>query len=173
VETVNLLEDSLSPDLEAAGELIQSLKNRIASLAQYGIDIGAGGILFTCSAFGEAIDAVAAAADIPVLKLNEAMFEQALQAGDRIDLLATFQPSVASMEKEFFQMARQRGKTIKLESLWVPGAMDALKSGDGVTHDRLLAQAAADLSSCDAVMLAPSCWRIFPRPVPCRALAGP
>jgi aspartate/glutamate racemase len=153
-ETVNLLEDSLSPDLEAAGELTQSLMNRISALARYGIDIGARGILFTCSAFGEAIDAVAARADIPVLKPNEAMFEEALEAGNRIGLLATFQPSVPSMEKEFFQMAEQRGKVVKLESLWVPGAMDALKSGDGDTHDRLLAQGASNLSSCDAVMLA-------------------
>jgi aspartate/glutamate racemase len=153
-ETVNLLEDSLSPDLEAAGDLTQSLMNRIAALARYGIDIGARGILFTCSAFGEAIDAVAATADIPVLKPNEAMFEEALEAGNRIGLLATFRPSVPSMEKEFFQMAEQRGKVVKLESLWVPGAMDALKSGDGDTHDRLLAQAASNLSSCDAVMLA-------------------
>jgi hypothetical protein len=68
-ETVNLLEDSLSPDLEAAGELTRSLKNRIAALARYGMDIGAGGILFTCSAFGEAIDAAAAAADIPVFNV--------------------------------------------------------------------------------------------------------
>ncbi len=51
-------------------------------------------------------------------------------------------------------MAERRGKVVKLESLWVPGAMDALKSGDGDTHDRLLAQAASNLSSCDAVMLA-------------------
>jgi hypothetical protein len=153
-ETVNLLEDSLSLDLEVAGELTQSMKNRIAALARYGMDIGARGILFTCSAFGEAIDAVAATADIPVLKPNEAMFEEALEAGDRIGLLATFQPSVASMEKEFFQMAEKRGKAIKLESLWVPGAMDALRSGDGDTHDRLLAQAAPKLSSCDVVMLA-------------------
>jgi aspartate/glutamate racemase len=153
-ETVNLLEDSLSLDLEVAGELTQSMKNRIAALARYGMDIGARGILFTCSAFGEAIDAVAAAADIPVLKPNEAMFEEALEAGDRIGLLATFRPSVASMEKEFFKMAEKRGKAIKLESLWVPGAMDALRSGDGDTHDRLLAQAAPNLSSCDVVMLA-------------------
>jgi aspartate/glutamate racemase len=153
-ETVNLLEDSLSLDLEVAGELTQSMKNRIAALARYGMDIGARGILFTCSAFGEAIDAVAATADIPVLKPNEAMFEEALEAGDRIGLLATFRPSVASMEKEFFKMAEKRGKAIKLESLWVPGAMDALRSGDGDTHDRLLAQAAPNLSSCDVVMLA-------------------
>jgi len=153
-ETVNLLEDSLSPDLEAAGDLTQSLMNRIAALARYGIDIGARGILFTCSAFGEAIDAVAATADIPVLKPNEAMFEEALEAGNRIGLLARFQPSVPSMEKEFFQMAEQGGKVVKLESLRVPGAMDALKSGDRDTHDRLLAQAASNLSSCDAVMLA-------------------
>ncbi|NIO05071.1 MAG: arylsulfatase [Proteobacteria bacterium] len=176
-ETVNLLEDSLSPDLEAAGELTRSLMNRIAALARYGIDIGARGILFTCSAFGEAIDAAAAAVEIPVLKPNEAMFGEALEAGDRIGLLATFQPSVPSMEKEFFKMADDRGKTVKLESLWVQGAMDALKSGDGDTHDRLLAQAASNLSSCDAVMLAhfstARALRSVSRAIDCAVLTSP
>src|SRR5439155_1015726 len=63
--------------------------------------IGVDTILYTCSAFGEAIDAVARATPMPVLKPNEAMFAEALHLGTHIGLLATFQPSIPALEQEF------------------------------------------------------------------------
>ena len=56
-EVYNLLEDSLAPDLERAGGLGEAMVTRFRTLARYATDCGADGILFTCSAFGEAIEA--------------------------------------------------------------------------------------------------------------------
>src|SRR5215470_18214481 len=123
VDTLNLLDDALSIDLARAGTLNEALRQRIATLATYAIDIGVDGILYTCSAFGEAIEAVARTAQIPVLKPNEAMFEDVLQRGTRIGLLATFQPSIPSLEQEFVDMARVQAKDVTLESVCVPEAM--------------------------------------------------
>jgi len=153
-ETVNILDDSLSVDLEAAGSLTPVIGGRIVSLAEYGRDIGAAAILFTCSAFGSAIDAAKAAVAIPVLKPNEAMFEDALAAGNRLGLLATFGPSVTSMEAEFYELARRQSSSARLETLLVPEARSALDQGDGKSHNRLLAAAAPRLAECNAIMLA-------------------
>ena len=153
-ECVNLLDDSLSVDRERDGMLTAAMTRRIASLAEYGTGLGAAGILFTCSAFGEAIEATAARAPIPVLKPNEAMFEAALAAGRHIGMLATFAPSVASMEDEFRAMAIARDNHAEIETFCVPGAMAALKAGDSVEHNRLVAQAASRFGDCDAVLLA-------------------
>jgi aspartate/glutamate racemase len=153
-ETVNLLDDALSADLAQAGHLNQPMKHRIATLAAYATDIGVAGILFTCSAFGEAIEDVARHARMPVLKPNEAMFEEALGVGHTIGLLATFQPSIPSLEQEFMAMAATQGKSAKLEAVWVPGAMEALTTGEADRHDRLMAEAASRLAYCDVVMLA-------------------
>ena len=153
-ERVNLLDDSLSSDHERAGRLTPAMVARFETLAGYARSIGAGGILFTCSAFGEAIDAVARHSDVPVLKPNRAMFEDALANGGRIGMLATFGPSIASMEQEFAEVAALVRPDTTLQTVLVDGALPALKSGDAATHDRLLAQAAPRLSACDAVMLA-------------------
>jgi hypothetical protein len=153
-ECANILDDSLSLDRERDGVLTEAMKRRICALAEYGAATGAAGVLFTCSAFGEAIEAAAALLPIPVLKPNEAMFGAALEAGRRIGMLATFAPSVGSMEEEFREMAEARGRRATIETYCVPDAMAALRAGDGGEHDRLIAEAAPRFADCDAVLLA-------------------
>lgn len=153
-ETVNLLDDSLSLDLKRAGSLTGAITERIADLADYAVRIGAEGILFSCSAFGRAIDSVVGRLAIPVLKPNTAMFADAVEAGSHIGMLTTFAPSVASMEKEFGQLAGPRRKKVNLTTVLVEGAMSALSAGDVRGHNRRLAEAARQLCDCDAVMLA-------------------
>lgn len=83
------------------------------------------------------------------------MFEAALDAGGRIGMLATFAPSVPGIEDEFRQMAAARGSRDRMiETVCVPEAMAAPKSGDGAAHDHLLAEAAPHIAGCDAVLLA-------------------
>jgi Asp/Glu/hydantoin racemase len=150
-ECVDILDTSLSRDRERDGELTRAMVERFLLLAKYAEDNGAAGILFTCSAFGEAIEETAAAAKVPVLKPNEAMFDAALAAGKRLGMLATFAPSVAGMEAEFRDIA---GEKATVETFCVPDAMKALQSGDGAEHDQLVAIAAPRFADYDAIMLA-------------------
>lgn len=150
----NLLEDALSPDRERDAALSPALAARIVALGRYARSAGAGGILYTCSAFGPAIEAFARESDVPVLKPNEAMFADALDRGARIGMLATFAPSVASMVEEFEAMARARGARATIVAHCVPAAMAALRAGDRATHDGLLAESAPRFAGADALMLA-------------------
>ena len=153
-ECTDLLDTALSVDRERDGELTPAMTRRIATLAEYAAGTGAAGVLFTCSAFGEAIEAAASASRVPVLKPNEAMFEAALGVGSRIGMLATFGPSVAGMEEEFRQLAAERRSPATIETVCVDAAMSTLRAGDSAAHDRLLAEAAPRLAACDAVLLA-------------------
>jgi Asp/Glu/hydantoin racemase len=148
----NLLEDSLSADRAADGALSATMSSRINILADYAVLTGADGILFTCSAFGPAIEEAAKRLPVPVLKPNEAMFAQALSAGKRIGMLATFAPAIATMEAEFREAAV--GSDARLETILVEGAIEALRAGDTETHNRLVAERASELADCDAIMLA-------------------
>src|ERR1043166_3639604 len=74
---MNLLDDSLSADLARDGRLTDAMTERFLGLGRYAAGTGADAILFTCSAFGPCIEAVARAhAPMPVLKPNEPMSEQ-------------------------------------------------------------------------------------------------
>lgn len=153
-ETVNLLDDGLSRDLERRGTLAGPLTERIGALATYAAGLGADGILYTCSAFGAAIDAARKASRIPVLKPNEAMLESALAVGRRIAIVATFAPTIPSMTAELEGLARTRGVDVAITPLHVPGAMAALDAGDGAEHDRLIVAAVQSLATHDAILLA-------------------
>jgi len=148
---MNLLDDSLSADLARAGHLTPTMTERFLTLGRYAAYCGADGILFTCSAFGPCIEAVAAdLAPMPVLKPNEAMIEDAARAGSRIGLLATFAPTLATMPAEFAAIAAAP----VLSPMLIEGAMAALDAGDPALHDRLAVETAQKLDGCDAIALA-------------------
>jgi len=151
---MNLFDDRLSPDLEREGTLTEQLNARIRLLIEYSVIAGADAVLFTCSAFGPAIEKVAATSAVPVLKPNEAMFERALTHGAKIGMLATFAPAVAPMEAEFYAETARRGLNATLDTHCVPEALAAAKAGDYALHNRLLAKAASHFKDFDVLMLA-------------------
>jgi hypothetical protein len=149
----NLLDDSLSPDLQAAGRLTPAIKERFLRLGDYCALCGADAILFTCSAFGEAIEGVQARLSIPVQKPNEAMIEEALGIGRRIGMLATADTSIRSMRPEFEAAAAARGIDLAFETAAVPAARRALMAGERGRHDDLVVERAARFCECDVLAL--------------------
>jgi Asp/Glu/hydantoin racemase len=145
---MNLVDDSLSADLARDGRLTDAMTERFLSLGRYAASTGSDAILFTCSAFGPCIEAVARAhAPMPVLKPSEAMIEQAATRGHRIGLLSTFPPTLRSMPAEF-------PTSLEIVPKLAEGAMAALDRGDRAEHDRLVVEASRDLRDCDLIALA-------------------
>lgn len=135
-ERMNLLDDSLSADLaRSPNGLDAAMHQRFFILADYALSTGAQGLLFTCSAFGPCIEAVARRCSVPVLKPNEAMINEAVQSGQRIGLIATFAPTLRSMPAEF-------PSGVEVVPVLAEGALDALNAGDPERHDQLIVQAA-------------------------------
>jgi Asp/Glu/hydantoin racemase len=156
-QTTNLLEDSLASDLSRDGCITDAMNERFSRLARYAVDCGADAVLFTCSAFGTSIEHAAGTTPVPVMKPNEAMIEDALANGTRIGLLATFEPSIPSMQAEFEVMAaassQNGGGAVTLRTKAVPEAMTRLLAGDPEGHDALIAEGAKALADCEVIML--------------------
>jgi len=121
---MNLLDDSLSADLARDGALNQAMTERFLKLGRYAAGTGSDAILFTCSAFGPCIEAVARAhAPMPVLKPNEAMIEEAVTKGRRNRPAVVVPPTLASMPREF-------PPGIEIVPKLAEGALAALDRGD-------------------------------------------
>jgi hypothetical protein len=152
-QRMNLLDDSLAGDLARAGGIDARMTERFLALGGYAFAAGCDAILFTCSAFGPCIDAVARRwPHAPVLKPNEAMVDEASaiarRGGGRIALVATFAPTLASMPAEF-------PRDVEVVPVLAEGALAALDGGDGALHDRIVAGAVARAAPrADVVALA-------------------
>ncbi|WP_077001924.1 aspartate/glutamate racemase family protein [Variovorax sp. KK3] len=148
---MNLLDDSLSADLARKGQgLDAAMHGRFERLAQYAVDTGAEGILFTCSAFGPCIEAVARRhAGMPVLKPNEAMIAEVAAGTGKIGLIASFGPTLESMPPEF-------PAGVEIELALAEGALAALDAGDTRGHDERIAEQARALrdKGCTRIALA-------------------
>ncbi|MDC1427198.1 aspartate/glutamate racemase family protein [Rhodospirillaceae bacterium] len=153
-ETINILDDSLSRDRANSDSLDNKMIKRFLTLGDYAKSIDANGILFTCSAFGPAIEAVAEQHTMPVLKPNEAMFSGALDIGKNICMLVTFENSIDLMSKEFQAMANVRNNESKLDVIFIDGAMLKLQQGLINDHNELILQTAKKLNGYDVLMLA-------------------
>ena len=153
-ETISILEEGLSVDRAKSAELSGDLVRRIVDLSRYAETAGADGVLFTCSAFGSAIERADFESNIPVMKPNEAMFDTAFSHGDRVVMLYTFPPAAGGMEDEFRDAAREKGSTAQISSIFCDGALDAKKAGDDGTHNRLIADTAATVEDADVILLA-------------------
>lgn len=148
---MNLLDDSLSADLARGGAgLDVAMHTRFEALAAYAESTGAQGILFTCSAFGPCIEAVAARRPhMPVLKPNEAMIDDASRLSGPLGLVASFGPTLRSMPPEF-------PAQVDLRCELAEGALQALDQGDTASHDQAVVRAALRLQAqgCTAIALA-------------------
>ncbi|QHE76822.1 aspartate/glutamate racemase family protein [Hydrogenophaga sp. PBL-H3] len=148
---MNLLDDSLSADLARNGAgLDATMHQRFEDLSAYAERTGAQAILFTCSAFGPCIEAVAQRRPhMPVLKPNEAMVADAVEHGGRVGLIASFGPTLESMPPEF-------PAGTELMTRLADGALEALNRGDTAAHDALVVEAARWLAGqgCEVIALA-------------------
>ena len=160
-QCMNLLDDSLSQDhAQNAGVLTERMTQRFVTLGNYAKDTGSHAILFTCSAFGPAIEAARAACGLPTLKPNEAMFEEALTLTAshigtvNLGLIATFEASLPPMTAELQAMAQAKGRKINVNTLFVPDAMQDLAGGRADMHHAKIAAISVALKDCDVVMLA-------------------
>jgi hypothetical protein len=150
---INVLEESLAVDMLADGKMTPRMMERFVRLGQYCVHAGADAILFTCSAFGEAINHLKTQQTIPILTSHQSMFEDLLEARGPIAMLTTFGPSLQTLRDEFFQMARERGAEVEVDSFMVEGALDALLAKDQAQHDRLIAEKINQLEKYSTIVL--------------------
>lgn len=165
IEIVNIMDDSILPELRDNGGRLEAVESRWLSYAHFAEQIGANCVLSACSSVGPLVSQASRELSIPVLRIDEAMAETAIEKGKRIGVCATLQTTLGPTTELLKEKAQQAGKTIAIVPLLVSEAYQRLQNGDPEGHDTLLAQRLEELAKdTDIVVLAQaSMARVIPR----------
>lgn len=152
--TINYLDDRIVADLGDDARAA-SVPGRVRDLVHAARSAGADVVMLTCSSISQLAGPVAAEAGIPVLRIDEAMADQAVATGGRIAVLATLATTCEPTRALIEERAALAGVVREITSEVIDGAFEAVSRGDRATHDRLVAEAIERVApTVDVVVLA-------------------
>jgi Asp/Glu/hydantoin racemase len=162
---VNFVDDSVLPQLGENGGDLSEVEKRLMFYARSAQEVGADVILSACSSVGELAARMREEVSIPVIRIDDAMAEAAVQRGTKIGVAATLPTTLRPTMELLRQKAEAVGKTIQLESCLIDSAYQKLMAGDREGHDNALVEALTELAQkVDVAVLAQaSMARVLPR----------
>ena len=150
-----IADDSLIQDLLANQGPTPSTIKRLCNYAQMAEEMGACLIVNQCSTVSEVADIYAKMVKIPVLKVDQAMAEKAVEIGSNIAMITTNMTTVGPSRRLIESAAKAAGKEVKITEFILAHAMEALFCGDVKSHnDQLRAQIEECDGKFDVIVLA-------------------
>ncbi len=154
LSSFHMVDESLIQDLLAKGES-PGIVRRIATHASLAEAAGADLLVFTCSSTSPAVDVARKLVAIPIVKIDDAMAEKAVEIGGRIGLVCSTASTVAPSTGLVRDHAARAGKSATVVHELRSDAFKAIVAGDRATHDAIISETARDLAkTCNVVLLA-------------------
>jgi hypothetical protein len=125
-------------DAEKAGGLNAEIAKRTES-ALLGLCDDADVVILTCSTLGPSVASLSGQA-VPVLRVDEALAESAVEGGGRVVALCAVETTLEPTRALFERAAQKTGATVEVQ--FVPGAWTAFRGGDRDRYLALVADAA-------------------------------
>ncbi len=150
----NILDDFLASDPAVIGYFSQDNKNRLFNDLKSCELTKADVIVVTCSTLTPIVQQIRPFISVPVVAIDDAMTEQAVQLGRKIKVVATamstLKPTITKLEQE----AKLAGVTIEVEAQDNEPAYSAMRKGDMATHDALVLRMIEEVKGYDCIVLA-------------------
>jgi len=155
VQLMHVLDEPLLERVRQRGQLAPEDSARLHTHVAVAEGTGADAVLVTCSTISPCVDDVRPAANIPVIKIDEAMVAEAVARGAKIGVVATNVTTLEPTRLLLEAQANAAAKVIEVKLVLVENALPALLNGDGATHDNLVSEAVLEMADqTDVVVLA-------------------
>ena len=146
VNVNHIADSSLIKEVIANNEVTPAVRRRLLAYYNAAADAGADVVFNTCSSVGDVADYGNTYARIPVFRIDQPMAALAVQNYDRIGVISTLSTTLDPTCRLLQNEAKKADRTVTLVEGLADGAFAAGQSGDGETHDRLIAEAAAKIA---------------------------
>ena len=146
VKLNHIADDSLIQEVIANDAVTPAVRRRLLSHYVAAADAGADVVFNTCSSVGDIADYGNIYAPIPVFRIDYPMAVEAVTTANRIGVISTLPTTLAPTRRLLENEAKKAGREVVLVDGLADGAFAAGQSGDGETHDRLIAEAATKIA---------------------------
>ncbi len=164
VSVINILDDSILPQLQESNGDLSKVEKRWLSYVLYACEGGAAAVMSACSSVGELVARARKLVPVPVLRIDEPMAEEAVERGRRIGIAATLPTTLSPTLLLLEHKAEQAGKAAIFFPVVAAQAYQRLAAGDPGGHDAILAETLEQLAGkVDVAVLAQaSMARVLP-----------
>lgn len=155
-DVFHMVDESLLKNTIRAGRLTPTTARRVVGHVASAEEAGADVILVTCTSIGTAVEMARSLVNVPVIRVDEAMAEQAVRAGSRIGVAATLRTTLDPTTDLLRRYAAGvPGEPRVVVPFLCEGAFEALGQGDSGKHDALVAEGLRQLMErVDVIVLA-------------------
>lgn len=154
-EVINFVDDSILPQLKQNEGRVVDVEDRLIHYYQFAEQVGADIVLNACSSVGEVVKKGASQVTIPIVRIDEAMAEEAVKRGKRIGVVATLATTLRPTIALVTEKSAEAEGDYQIESLLVSEAYEQLIAGNRQGHDTVLAEALLNfVQTVDVVVLA-------------------
>ncbi len=146
VKLNHIADDSLIQEVIANNKVTPAVRRRLLADYLAAADSGADVIFNCCSSVGDVADLGNEIAPVPVFRIDYPMAMEAVTSAKRIAVISTLSTTLDPTRRLLERCAKEAGRDVVLVDGLADGAFAAGQSGDGETHDRLIAEAAMKIA---------------------------
>lgn len=154
IDVNNILDQYIAKNLNTKEEFEEEDYTRLLNLLKLAEDTKPDAILATCSSLSIAIEYLKPLISVPVYKIDEAMLKRAVESGKKITILATADSTIGPTKTQLNEIAHSLGKEIETEHQVIGPAYEAMKRGEGETHDLLILEEVGKMPEKELIILA-------------------
>jgi hypothetical protein len=151
----HIVDDSLLADAMAAGAVTGDIRQRIGSRLRQAAGEDVDLVICTCSTIGGVAETLGGSLGVPVMRIDRAMAERAVELGPRITIAACLESTVAPTTDLLEQVAGETDRRVEVTTLVIAGAWDKFVAGDPDGYHAAIADGlGATAGTADVVVLA-------------------
>ena len=124
VEMINIIDDSLLEEVKKNGSVTPAVTKRICTYALTAQEMGAQLIMCQCSSVGKAGTVARNLLDVPYLKIDEPMAQEAVRLGEKIAVIGTVACTMEPSSSLVEEMAAKAGKQVKVTPYLADGGRE-------------------------------------------------